>query len=77
MLAPAPHVRLVSGIVGRNPCPQCTSPPDYVAGAVLFPGREEARPDRFLVCWPCGRIRRVRRGEEWKSMRLPRGRRRH
>lgn len=77
ILAPAQYTRLVTGIVGRNPCPSCGEPPHYLAGGVIFPDHTGARPDRFLVCWPCGQVRRVRKGEEWKSMRLPKGRARH
>ena len=52
------------GIVGRNPCQSCTKPPSYVCGRAL-----DWEPDRnYLVCWPCGMVRMVKRGQEWEKV---------
>jgi len=52
------------GIQRRNPCPQCGAVPQLVAGVIL---RQDVFRN-YLICWPCGQVRKVVVGSEWVLM---------
>lgn len=54
------------GIQRRNPCPKCGVIPHLIAGPVI--GWELSL--NYLVCWPCGLVRRIVRGAEWEPRKL-------